>query len=217
MNEHTLAVIALHPKGNEQGGHYFMILSTGKIINRNGQTELPMQDSFINVLHCLSLRTKDGFTYTYNDDVIIPDDVTNYPHDDDEASDDKNESDYVHDDDEYYDVKDDSDYVDTDSISSMDNVDDPPNTYDASYGETIVGVEDHEEEPHQEENTNGNQKGDPPETRKQHPPETQETYTSEHTMPTDNQTTNYQENIQEDEVGNSQESNITHIQEETEL
>ena len=44
----------------------------------------------------------------------------------------------------------DSDSVDTDSISIMDNVDNPPNTDDSSYGDTIAGVKYHEEEPHHE-------------------------------------------------------------------
>ena len=98
----------------------------------------------------LSRRNKDGFTYTYNDDVIIPDGFPNDPHDDDESSDYKNDSDYVH----YYgessDDNNDSDSVDTDSISIMDNVDNPPNTDDSSYGDTIAGVKYHEEEPHHE-------------------------------------------------------------------
>ena len=62
-----------------------------------------MLDSVIDVVHRLSRRNKDGFAYTYNDDVIIPDDVPNDPHDDCEASDDDNGSYYVHDDDEYSD------------------------------------------------------------------------------------------------------------------
>ena len=35
-------------------------------------------------------------------------------------------------------------------MSSMDNFDEPPNTDDASYGDTIAGVEDHEENTHHE-------------------------------------------------------------------
>ena len=125
-----------------------MSLLTGRIIIRNGWTELPIPDSFVDNIHRLSRRNKDGFMYTYNDDVIIPDDVPNNPHDDDEYSDDDNDSGYVHDDDESSDDENDSDSVDTNSMSSMENVDDPPNTYDASYGEPISRVEDHEEEPH---------------------------------------------------------------------
>ena len=47
-------------------------------------------------------------------------------------------------------------------MSRMDNVYDPPNTDCASYGEPITGVEDHEEEPHEEDNTNDHHQGLPP-------------------------------------------------------
>ena len=89
----------------------------------------------------------------------------------------------------------------------MDNVDYPHNKDDASYGEPISGVEDHGEEPHHEENTDGHHQGQPPET--------QYTPTAEHTMPTDTQTTNGKEYVQEDEVGNSQELDITNANNET--
>ena len=128
------------------------------------------------------------YVYTYKNDVIIPDDAPNNPHDDDESSDDKN----------------DYDYGDTDSMYRIDNFDEPNNTDDASYGDTIAGVEDHEEEPHHEENTNGHQKYHPLENHKQYPPEAQFAPTSEQKMPIDTQTTNNQEDVQEDEVGDSQ-------------
>ena len=66
--------------------------------------------------------------------MIIPYDAPNDPHDDDETSDEET----------------DSDYVDTNSMTSIDNVENPPNTDDASYGETISGVEDNEEDTHHE-------------------------------------------------------------------
>ena len=105
-----------------------MSLPTGRIINRNLWTEIPIPDSVIDVAHHLSCRNNYGLTYTYNDDVIIPDDYLNNPHDDYEDSDDKNES--------YY--------VDIDSISIMDSFNGPPNTDDSSYVDPIAGVEDNE-------------------------------------------------------------------------
>ena len=108
-----------------------------------------MPDLVIDAVHRLSRHKKYGFVYTYNDDVIIPDDAPNEPHDDDEASDENNES----------------DYVDTDSMSSMDNVDNPSNTDDASYGEPITGVEDHAEDPHHEKNIDDRHQGHPQETQ----------------------------------------------------
>ena len=99
-----------------------------------------MPDSVINFVHRLSRHNKDGFVYTYNDNVIIPDDVPNDPHDNNEASDDNNDSDYVHDDDESSDDKNDYDSIDTVPMSSTDNAGNPPYTDDASYGEPISGV-----------------------------------------------------------------------------
>ena len=42
MLPRTTGAIALRPTGNAQGGHYFYSLSTGKRLNRNQWTELPM-------------------------------------------------------------------------------------------------------------------------------------------------------------------------------
>ena len=42
MNERTLAAIAMYPSENEQGGHYFISLNTGRIININEWNELPI-------------------------------------------------------------------------------------------------------------------------------------------------------------------------------
>ena len=74
-----------------------------------------MLDWVIDVVHWLSCCNKDGFVYTYNDYVIIPDDAPNNQHYGDESSDDE----------------DGPDYVDTDSMSRMDNVDYLPNIDDA--------------------------------------------------------------------------------------
>ena len=90
--------------------------------------------------------------------------------------------------------------------------DNPPNTYDASYGDPISVVEDHEEDTNHEGTTNGHQQVHPPETQKQYPPETKDA-----PMPTDTQTTNNQGHVQEDEVGDSQDPNITHTKENTKV
>ena len=81
-------------------------------------------------------------------------------------------------------------------MSSMDNVENPPNTYYASYGEPIRVVEDHEEELHNEENVDFRLQG--------HPPETWDVPTAKQMMPTDIQMANNQEYVQKDEVCDSQ-------------
>ena len=63
---------------------------------------------------------------------------------------------------------------------STDNFYNPIYTDDASYGDPITGMEDHEEDLHHEDNTDGHQHG--------HPTETQDV-----PITTDNQTTNNQE------------------------
>ena len=105
-------------------------------------------------MHCLSRHNKYGFVYTYNDNVNIPYDAPNNPHDDYEAINDEN----------------DSDYVDTESMHRIDNVDDPLNTDDSFYSEPIEGVEDHKEETYHKEITDGHHEVNPQETQQQYPP-----------------------------------------------
>mmetsp|Transcript_18148 Transcript_18148/g.39629 ORF Transcript_18148/g.39629 Transcript_18148/m.39629 type:complete len:86 (+) Transcript_18148:486-743(+) len=42
MESRTLEALALRPTGNTQGGHYFLNLSTGRVITRYQWTALPM-------------------------------------------------------------------------------------------------------------------------------------------------------------------------------
>jgi len=54
LSPRTLGAIALQPTGNDQGGHYFLILQTGKKINRYKWTELLMPNEVIKKIHRLS-------------------------------------------------------------------------------------------------------------------------------------------------------------------
>jgi hypothetical protein len=47
MVERTTGAIALRPTGNAQGGFYFYSLTTGRVLNRNQWTELPMPTEVI--------------------------------------------------------------------------------------------------------------------------------------------------------------------------
>ena len=47
MHPQTIGAIALQPTGNEQGGHYYMSLESGRCINRLRATELPMPNEVI--------------------------------------------------------------------------------------------------------------------------------------------------------------------------
>jgi hypothetical protein len=47
MDSRTTGAIALRPTGNAQGGYYFMSLATGRRLNRNHWTTLPMPQDVI--------------------------------------------------------------------------------------------------------------------------------------------------------------------------
>jgi hypothetical protein len=60
MATRTTGAIALRPTGNEQGGYYFMSLTTGRVLNRNHWTALPMPGEVIDRVHALARRTSAG-------------------------------------------------------------------------------------------------------------------------------------------------------------
>jgi len=83
MATRTIGAIALHPTGNAQGGYYLYSLSTGKVLNHNHWTVLPMPTDVINHVHVLACRSTAELTFANHDGVIIP----NEENDDDEAQD----------------------------------------------------------------------------------------------------------------------------------
>jgi hypothetical protein len=54
MQSRTVGAFALRPTGNVQGGHYFYSLATGRRLNRNHWTSLPMPAEVIDRVHELS-------------------------------------------------------------------------------------------------------------------------------------------------------------------
>jgi hypothetical protein len=48
MGQHTMGCICLGPTGNQQGGHWFMLLASGEQVSRHCWTELPMPREAIN-------------------------------------------------------------------------------------------------------------------------------------------------------------------------
>jgi hypothetical protein len=54
MNARILSAICLGPSGNEQGGHWFLSLSTGKRIHHHKWTDLPSPDDAINRVNTLA-------------------------------------------------------------------------------------------------------------------------------------------------------------------
>jgi hypothetical protein len=74
MATRTTGAIALRPTGNSQGGYYLYSLSTGKVLNRNHWTALPMPNEVIDRVHVLARRSAADLTFAGRDGAIIPDD-----------------------------------------------------------------------------------------------------------------------------------------------
>ena len=55
MEPRTQGALALRPTGNQQGGHYFLNLLSGRVINRNHATIVPMPDIALQRVHQLAV------------------------------------------------------------------------------------------------------------------------------------------------------------------
>ncbi len=67
MATRTTGAIALRPTGNEQGGYYFFSLGTGKVLNRNNWTVLPMPADVIERIHWFARQDEDGLGFADRD------------------------------------------------------------------------------------------------------------------------------------------------------
>jgi hypothetical protein len=78
MATRTTGAIALRPTGNAQGGYFFLSLNTGRRLNRNHWTLLPMPAEVIDHVHTLARRSGADIGITFADrlgNVLIdPDD-----------------------------------------------------------------------------------------------------------------------------------------------
>ena len=100
MQPRTIGALALRPTGNAQGGHFFLSLHTGRVINRRQRawTRLPMPQEVINQVHRLARRNNapPGLTFQDRHNVVTPedyndvDDETYVPDINDETSEDQN-------------------------------------------------------------------------------------------------------------------------------
>jgi hypothetical protein len=89
MQPRTIGAICLGPSGNEQGGHYFMSLMTGKRLLRDRWTELPMPRDAIVRVGNLGRQQNMPKTLTFADrhGFEIPDDADEVDDDHDSAYD----------------------------------------------------------------------------------------------------------------------------------
>ena len=120
MATRTTGAIALRPTGNTHGGYYLYSLSTGKVLNRNHWTRLPMPAEVIDRIHVLGRRSAADLTFLDRNRAIIPDDDA-----DDDA---ENDPDYAPNEDEAAedgsyaseDDNDDNNAPDDDDVAPMD-------------------------------------------------------------------------------------------------
>ena len=113
MNTHTTGAIATKPTGNIQGGHWFYSLTTGRMLDRQKWTFVPMPAEVIERITALAKNGQGGMNFTKlrNEE---------YTADDDDASEGDEDSD-----------ADDPDYDDDDDSSEGD---------DDDYDDFIAGV-----------------------------------------------------------------------------
>ena len=72
MRIRTIGALALRPTGNVQGGHFFLSLVTGWVLNRQAINPLPMPDSVIDRVHYLARRNPLGLTFFDRNVLPVP-------------------------------------------------------------------------------------------------------------------------------------------------
>ena len=73
MSQRTICAISICPTGNEQGGYYCMILKTGRLLNQNNATPLPMPSKVINHFHIITHRATVGLTFADRNNFALTD------------------------------------------------------------------------------------------------------------------------------------------------
>ena len=79
MNPRTIGAIPLRPVGNGQGSFYFLSITTGRVLNRQHATALPMPDEVIDKIHRMARQQKNNPGLIFTDWNLNPDE-----YDDDE-------------------------------------------------------------------------------------------------------------------------------------
>ena len=64
MSPRKIGANAIHPTGNEQGGNYCMNLNTGRLLNCNNATPIPMPSKVIDHIHRISHRAPVGIIFS---------------------------------------------------------------------------------------------------------------------------------------------------------
>jgi hypothetical protein len=82
MATRTSGAIALRPTGNDQGGYFFFSLTTGRRLNRNRWTSLPMPTDVIERIHNMARRGHAPRGILFADRAGIDDPNDDHPGDD---------------------------------------------------------------------------------------------------------------------------------------
>jgi len=88
MVARTTGALAMRPTGNAQSSYCFYSLNTGRLLNRNRWTALPMPAEVIQRVHVLARNSATGLTFTDNQNQVYEDDDDDYQPDGDIADDD---------------------------------------------------------------------------------------------------------------------------------
>ena len=73
MSPRTIGAIVMRPTSNAKGGNYCMSLKTGRLLNRNNTTPLPMTSEVIDHVHRIAHRAPVGITLADRNNVAFPD------------------------------------------------------------------------------------------------------------------------------------------------
>ena len=113
MNPRTIGAIALRPVGNGQGSFYFMSITTGRVLNRQHATALPMPDEVIDKIHRMTRQQQTNPGLVFADRNLNPDDYDDDEDDetyhDDNNIDDEDEDGMSYDEEEDDDMHEDAD------------------------------------------------------------------------------------------------------------
>ncbi|OEU19808.1 hypothetical protein FRACYDRAFT_235871 [Fragilariopsis cylindrus CCMP1102] len=161
MNERTCPAIFLRTNGNEQGGAFFMSLRTGKRLNRQHWTQLPMPDTVVATVHTLANTRIVGLPFENRRRQLIEDTVADENHDSAGVIENNNSNDNTgtveNETDDESDTEDDDDSGDSDDDSSMQSLQERTYGYDSVIVETVKEEEEEtiEEPPIRTKQTKG--------------------------------------------------------------
>ena len=148
MEQRTMGAICLGPTGNQQGGHWFMSLSSGERVTRYRWTELPIPKEVIDRVSAIGRRQGMPSTITYADrhGREIGETIADYQAVEDTDSDDESYEDSYQSDDEDSDGSSGSDNSDNgssdnpDDNSSSDSSSDDDDADDGDHGDNEMGI-----------------------------------------------------------------------------